>query len=236
MNKRLYITGDTHGVFQRIYDKFSNREENKNIAIIILGDAGLNYQGAPDKYLKKKVNNTNLTFYCVRGNHEMRPTDVPNMKLIIDPHTYGPIYYEDEYPNINYLHDGGCYIFNDKRYLVIGGSYSVDKWYRIQMGRKWFANEQLTIDEMTDIESLWKGHHFDYVLSHTCPYSWQPTDLFLRGLNQDSVDNTMELWMDKFKDTITFDNWCFGHYHADRIINTKPSIRMYYQDIEEIEL
>lgn len=236
MDKRLFITGDTHGVFQRIYDKFPNREENKNIAIIILGDVGLNYQGAPDKYLKKKVNNTNLTFYCLRGNHEMRPADVPNMKLLVDPYVEGPLYYEEKYPNINYLYDGACYTFNNKRFLAIGGAYSVDKWYRIMMGRKWFSNEQLTIDEMTSIETTCAGQHFDYVLSHTCPYSWQPTDLFLRGLDQDSIDNTMELWMDKFKDTITFDNWYFGHYHTDRTINENPLVRIYYQNIEEIKL
>jgi len=158
------------------------------------------------------------------------------MELDIDKDTSGPIYFESEYPNIKYFYDGAAYLFGDNKFLTIGGAYSVDKFYRLMMGRKWFDNEQLTPEEMTIIETNWSGQHFDYVLSHTCPFSWQPTDLFLRGLDQSTVDNTMELWMDKFKEMISYDHWCFGHYHSDRIINDKPFIRMYYQDIEEIKI
>lgn len=61
----------------------------------------------------------------------------------------------------------------------------------------------------------------DIVLTHTCPYSWRPTDLFLPMIDQDTVDNSMELWMEEFKDTFYWSYWLCGHYHADRKLNNK---------------
>jgi hypothetical protein len=43
----------------------------------------------------------------------------------------------------------------------------------------------------------------------------------------------MELWMEEFKDKITFGKWVFGHFHDDRIINDKA--RMLYQCILPLE-
>ena len=43
-----YITGDTHGLFQRIKDYSYNNATTKEDVLIILGDAGINYYG--EKY------------------------------------------------------------------------------------------------------------------------------------------------------------------------------------------
>ena len=116
--------------------------------------------------------------------------------------------------------------------MVLGGAYSVDKYYRLTFGRKWFKGEQLSADEMEAISKKYKGDHFNLVLTHTCPRSWQPTDLFLSGIPQSSVDNSMENWMEEFKDTIDFDYWLFGHYHDDRNVNNKSD--MLCVDIKEL--
>ena len=86
---------------------------------------------------------------------------------------------------------------------------------------------------MKRIEALHSNEHFDLVLSHTCPISWEPRDLFLSFIDQSQVDNSMELWMESFKDKITFNKWCFGHFHDDRIINDKA--RMLFTDIRNLE-
>ena len=57
----------------------------------------------------------------------------------------------------------------------------------------------------------------DFVLSHTCPKSWEPTDLFLNTVDQSGVDKTMEEWLDKVKNVVDWQFWMFGHYHADRL-------------------
>jgi hypothetical protein len=75
--------------------------------------------------------------------------------------------YEPDYPNIKYFEDGNAYEICGKSVLVIGGAYSVDKWYRLNRAgvtnkldkdylnpRKtgWFPDEQLLNWEMTTIE------------------------------------------------------------------------------------
>ena len=161
------------------------------------------------------------------------------MEELYDENIDGTVYYEPQYPNIRYLMDGHVYLFNMHPTLVIGGAYSVDKWYRLScfpQGSKWtgwFEDEQLTQEEMVDITERFKGKHFDFILTHTCPYSWQPFDLFLQGLDQSTVDNTMERWLDDFRKQVTWNVWCFGHFHDDRAV--RPGVEMFYSDIVSID-
>lgn len=120
-----------------------------------------------------------------------------------------------------------------KRVLTIGGAYSVDKWYRLQNNWMWFAEEQLTADEMAFAEKILAPWNYDLILSHTAPISWEPTDLFLRGIDQSKVDKTMEIWLDKFKGMTNWNIWCFGHYHADRI--ERPHVEQFYQEYELLD-
>lgn len=208
-------------------------------AIIILGDAGINfYLNKTDAKNKKIINNIGYKIYCVRGNHEERPENLPHIVYLYDPEVKGRIIYEPDYPNIHYLMDGSVYEFDGHSTLVIGGAYSVDKWYRLSRSPKgakwtgWFPEEQLTIEEIAEIEKEQSGKHFDFILSHTCPESWQPFDLFLQGLDQSTVDKSMEIWMEKFKNTVTWDVWLFGHFHDDRLV--RPHVEMFYTNIEDM--
>lgn len=245
---KYYVTGDKHADFSKIIE--SDLVKDENIGIIILGDAGLNFfLDGNDKALKQNLTEHTLcTWYCVRGNHEARPQDVKGMKLVYDDAICGEVYMQPEYPNIKYLQDGGVYNFGGYKTAVIGGAYSVDKWWRLnRVGiydkndpaykkpkrSGWFWNEQLTADEMQSIYEKLKGDSFDFIFSHTCPISWQPTDLFLSAVNQHEVDSSMELWMDELKNAMNWKVWCFGHYHQDRL--ERPHVEMYYHDIESLD-
>ena len=76
------ITGDCHGQFGR----FKNLDKTPNTAIIILGDVGLNYNlNESDFGLKKGLTKKYpFMFYCVRGNHEARPSEQLGMHRIYD--------------------------------------------------------------------------------------------------------------------------------------------------------
>ena len=63
------------------------------------------------------------------------------------------------------------------------------------------------------------SQYFDFVLAHTCPMSMRPTDRFLPIVDQSTVDNTMEEWLEKLQKTIHFNTMCCGHYHTDRIVD-----------------
>lgn len=226
------ITGDTHGDMSR-FSRLSVEDPNAT-AVIILGDAGCNYyKNKKDDRTKQALLDTNMTFYLVRGNHEDRPENITGMISVYDEEVQGEVFMEEAFPAIKYLKDGGIYVINGHKTLVIGGAYSVDKWYRLGMGYQWFPQEQLTTDEMATIETNIKGQHFDFVLSHTCPISWEPVDLFLRGIDQSSVDKSMEQWLDNLKDKIDWTVWLFGHYHADRL--ERPGVEMFYREIEDMD-
>ena len=140
---------------------------------------------------------------------------------------------EGKISKIRYFVDGETYNLQGYKTLVIGGAYSVDKYYRLQNGAKWFENELLTENEMNEIEKKIIGQQFDFILTHTCPISWEPTDLFLGCVNQSTVDKSMEIWMDRIKDKIKWQIWCFGHFHADRL--ERPHVEMFFRDTELLE-
>lgn len=221
-----FITGDTHG---DNYKRLKNLP--KKSAVIILGDASFNYFGdLRDELGKKKVNDLDILVYCVRGNHEIPPCEVPTMKSNYDEYVHGIVYVENEYPNIKYFRDGGNYRIRDKSILVIGGAYSVDKFYRLSHGLNWFENEQLSEREKTTISNSVHGKYFDIVLTHTCPYLWQPTDLFLGSIDQNSVDSSTERWLQEIANKhIIWDNWYFGHFHDDRDIT--DNIHMLFKKV-----
>ena len=63
--------------------------------------------------MKKRIAHSypNLIFYCVRGNHEERPSNLINVTHIFDKNVQGIIAIDPDYPHIRYLEDGFVYIF-----------------------------------------------------------------------------------------------------------------------------
>lgn len=243
---KVMITGDCHGTYTR-FEKIKNDYGNEDIAMICLGDFSINfYLNKSDQKMKKWLceKYPNITFYLVRGNHEQRPQLIPGMEEIYDDRVNGPIYWEPQYPNIRYFFDYGYYTIGGYKCAVIGGAYSVDKWYRLarcnfteetNIPKKsgWFPDEQLTKAEMDHCEIKLIGRKFDFVFTHTCPISFQPTDLFLGFVDQSKVDNTMEVWLEKMTSIFDWTVWLFGHYHRDRV--ERPCVEQYFNDIEELD-
>ena len=243
------LTGDKHGVFTFLHNAYALDEyEPEKTAIIILGDAGFNFWlNNKDQRLKREVSAKGYTIYCVRGNHEARPQDIDSMIKIYDPDVDGEVYMEEGFPLIRYFMDYGIYNIGGYVCAVIGGAYSVDKYYRLASAgivdksdpryynpkiTRWFHNEQLSTEEMTAAMQYFKGKSVDFIFSHTCPISWEPNDLFLNGIDQSIVDKSMEYWLDDLKNNMSWEVYCFGHFHADRM--ERPYVEQYYNDIDSI--
>lgn len=234
---RMFVRGDTHGNFDFLPYFCQDHNTTTDDVLVILGDAGILYYGGKksrEKYLKQYLTEQPITLFCIRGNHEDRPEN-RKISKVYNSQLNGYVYCEDEYPNILYALDGGTYRWNNKSILTIGGAYSVDKFYRLSMGWYWNINEQLTEDEMNSISNQYAGQRFDYVFTHTCPYSWQPTDLFLKSIDQSMVDNSMERWMEKFSLEINFGHWYFGHFHDDRFdVCGDGKVTMLFNEYKEL--
>ena len=240
MIKDWWISGDTHGAAASRIDILLGVDGivPEETALIILGDVGFNYYlSERDQRHKREAEKKGIYIYCVRGNHEARPKDVEGMRRIHDDNVNGTVWIEDEFPHIRYFCDWGIYEINGLRTLVVGGAYSVDKHYRLSRGMIWHENEQLSAGEMDsclrNVTRIGENFEFDLVLTHTCPLSFQPTDLFLGFIDQSSVDNTMEVWMEELMKFIKWKHWLFAHYHADRV--ELPHVEQFFRELEPLD-
>lgn len=120
------------------------------------------------------------------------------------------------------------------RVFVIGGAYSVDKYFRLARGISWFEDEQPSMKIRAQVEEnlnkiSWQA---DIVLSHTCPYRYRPTEVFLKGLDQSTVDTSTEEWLEQIEARLRYDRWYCGHFHTDKVID---KLRLFFHDITELK-
>ena len=223
----IYITGDKHGRYSGVVDFcFENKTKRSDI-LIILGDAGINYNlDERDDILKKTLSRLPITFFCVHGNHEERPENIRTYTT--KEFNNGIIYYEREYPNLLFAKDGEIYNLDNLDTLVIGGAYSVDKEYRLIYDLKWFKSEQPDeiIKERVRNKLKENNYHVDVILSHTCPYKYLPTEMFLPYIDQSKVDKSTEIFLDEIEEKTDYQRWYCGHYHTDKVID-KMQFMMY---------
>ena len=228
----IYITGDTHRDFSRIYNFCEREKTTKDDIMIILGDAGINYYlFGMDDNLKAELNLMPITLFCIHGNHEERPFNIPTYE---EREWHGGIVYvEPKYPGLIFAKDGEIYDFDCQKYIAIGGAYSVDKYIRLIRGYQWFESEQPSDEIKVYVErQLDKaGWHIDGVLSHTTPKKYEPTWAFLSGIDQSKVDKTTEIWLDTIEQRLTYKRWYAGHFHVD---SQEGSIKIMFRTIEKL--
>lgn len=227
----FYITADPHGDFRPI--KRFARGENLTLddTIIVLGDAGVNYFGNHrDRECKRIISDISSTVFCIHGNHEMRPESLPHLYHEL-AWNGGTAFVEDEYPNLLFARDGEAFDFDGTRTLVAGGAYSVDKLYRLTRGWSWFADEQPDDEIKQRVENSldrlqWR---VDAMLTHTCPYKFEPQEAFIQGIDQSSVDKTTEQWLDQIEDRLEYRRWYCGHWHISKRIER---VHFMFQEVE----
>jgi len=228
----IYVTGDTHGRFNRIWDFSKRYSTHRSDIMIILGDAGINFAGGErDEMIKRGLKNLRLQLLCVHGNHEMRPESVGSYEEI-EWHG-GTVYVEPQYPNLLFAKDGEIYDIAYQKCIAIGGAYSVDKPYRLANGWPWFADEQPSEEIKSRVEQRLEteGWQVDIVLSHTCPLKYEPRETFMQGIDQSAVDNSTEIWLNSIEERLTYKRWYAGHYHVAKYIDR---MRFLFEDYRRI--
>lgn len=131
----------------------------------------------------------------------------------------GTVWYEEAYPNILFAQDGEIFTMDGMTHLVIGGAYSVDKYYRIFRGFGWWEDEQPSEEIKAYVEEQVKSRQIDVILSHTCPYRYRPTEAFLPGIDESRVDTSTEEWLDKIEETVNYAVWLCGHWHINKSVD-----------------
>lgn len=241
---RVFITGDTHRNFDNIEWFCDENNTTRNDIMIITGDAGINYfLDSSDDYIKKMLQKIPITFLILHGNHEERAWNVSGYKreqVCIGTNNI-IAWREEKYPNLLFLDDYKELTLNDKSYLFLGGAYSVDKYYRLANGYRWFESEQISETDREEILHLMKkkrnafdytvthkSYQYDYIVSHTCPFKYIPTEAFLPNIPQDTVDNSTEKFLDKIEDMTVYRKWYCGHWHINKM---DEKMRFLFEDI-----
>lgn len=228
----VYYTGDIHGNANGIVAFANQHELTDSDKLVILGDVGANYYGNKrDRYCKDDLARMKPTIFCIHGNHERRPATLPSYKQ--KEWNGGMVWYEDEYPNLLFARDGDIFDIEGTQHLVIGGAYSVDKFYRLARNFLWFADEQPSAEIKAYVEEQISKQEIDIVLSHTCPHKYVPREAFLPMIDQSTVDDSTERWLDKIEEQVDYKAWLCAHWHIKKRID---KLRFLFDDVVTLDM
>lgn len=171
--------------------------------------------------------------FTIHGNHEQRPQNISTYKE--KEWNGGIVWYEDEYPNLLFAKDGDIYQIEKYRYLVLGGAYSVDKFYRLSKGYGWWEDEQPSDEIKSRVRANLASLKADIILSHTCPLRYIPTEMFLPFIDQSTVDQSTEEWLGEIEAVIDYKAWFCGHWHIDKRIDKMHFLFNGWESVERIK-
>ncbi len=238
----IYLTGDCHSEFTRFSsDNFPIQKKlSKNDYIIICGDFGgiWSYGGESkqEKYWLDWLNSKSFTTLFIDGNHEnfTRLYNYP-----IQEWNGGKVHRIRD--SIFHLMRGEIFTLDNKKFFTFGGAKShdiqdgilnMDEEEKIYLYRKqgayfrirdfsWWDLELPTEAEMENgLKNLeMVDYKVDYIITHCCPTNLQN----LIGKANYKSDYLTD-YFQKIADKCDFEMWYFGHYHENKVIDSKYTL------------
>lgn len=224
----IILAGDTHGLLDldKVQEYFNaNDDYTKDDYLIILGDAGILWNGLDDREVQEILNNLPVTTLWLDGNHE-------NFDLLYEyPAEFwngGRVHFISD--SIIHLDRGQVFIIDGLTFFVFGGGNSIDRISR-QEGINWWPEEMPNDFEYEEgFRNLDKaGWQVDYVLTHTCPES--VADQMVTYLYPG--EEPLQRYLDRIAEELDFDAWFFGHWHMDESVD---QFRCLYHDLVELKI
>lgn len=229
----VYFSGDIHGYPWDVKKFCKKHQLTQKDIIVLLGDVGANYYGDHrDDTMKEALAKLPPKILCIHGNHEMRPWHVAGYRLT--DWNGGKVWLQDRYPNLLFAKDGEIFTLDGKKYIVIGGAYSVDKLYRLARGYGWWEDEQPSEEIKAYVEKQLSKNDIDVILSHTCPFKYEPREKFLPTIDQSTVDASTEKWLDRIEESTNYIAWFCGHWHTDKRIDKMHFLFHSFESEEQI--
>lgn len=231
----IYITGDTHGKFSRIGNKFFRGE--KGDYLIICGDFGGIWDGSKsERYWLRWLSEKPFTVLFIDGNHENY--DMLSAFPVTDWNG-GKVQMIGS--NIIHLMRGQIYDIEGIKFFTMGGASSHDiedgilepddpdftkKRKRLDKNRavyrvnhvSWWREELPSTDELAEgLRNLADAKNkVDCILTHCAPDSI--VNIIDSGLYK--ADHLTD-YLEQIKQLCDFDLWFFGHYHINKEIGER---------------
>ena len=234
----IYITGDTHGVFQRFDTEYFSPEHplTRDDHVIICGDFGGIWENSKAERGKlTRLENKPFTTLFIDGNHEN--FDILNKLPQVEWHG-GKVHRVREH--VFHLMRGQIFEIDGRRFFTMGGAASHDiadgildpnmpdfeerywemRWMQMQFrvkGRSWWPQEMPNDEEYEEVISNLErvGWQVDCILTHCAPTGIAKQ--ISRFYKTDRLTNFLEMVRQKCR----FGYWFFGHYHDNKIIDEK---------------
>lgn len=198
---KILLAGDTHGNASHIITLLDQAVKHGCDRIFQLGDFGA-WEHVPSgaKYfndVEKHAARRGVTVYWLDGNHD-------KTSLVLEK--YSDTKDEEGFlacrPHVRYAPRGHCWTWAGKKFIAIGGAYSVDKDYRLWLeeqrggpGTQWFPEEEMTDDELRNI-IVNTTNTVDIMLTHDKPRmsnpGWNRKDLEECWPNQNRIQEAVE--------------------------------------------
>ena len=236
----IYLTGDTHGHFERFGNKkFSYSTLTKNDFLVILGDFGGIWNGSKsDKYWLDWLNDKKFTTLFVDGNHE-------NFDLL---ETYPVVSFRGGKAHriresVFHLMRGEIYDIDNKKIFVLGGAVSIDARFRIA-GKSWWEQEIPSRCEIANAMKNLKKHNneVDLILTHCVDLDTEKelignvkSDWYANYFESDYLEKLREFqkFLSVINDEVSYKQWYFGHYHQNYKVDEKKTAL--YNEVVKIE-
>ena len=102
-------------------------------------------------------------------------------------------------------------------------------------GFGWWPDEQPTDAIKQDVQRQLEQQNWnvDVVLSHTVPLKYEPTEVFLEGIDQSQVDKSTEQWLNQIENQLTYRKWYAGHNHTEKEMD---QLEIMFENIKEFSL
>ncbi len=215
----VFLTGDTHGDFQRFSSKhFSDGKElTKQDYIIIAGDFGgvwdVNESKAPEKYKLDWLNSKPWTTLFVDGNHE----NFNRLEVLPTKSMFG-----DEVgivrDSIFHLKRGRVYIIDGVKFFTFGGGYSIDKARRTPQIHWWPQEMPNYAEYALGMKNLAQHNNtVDYIITHSCSYNKfkemsQEFDMIHKEADE---EQPLRDYFDIIENSVNYKKWYCGHFHIN---------------------
>lgn len=209
---RILLAGDTHTDVKQIEYLFDIAIGWNCQLIFQLGDFGYWPRDPEGKMFIERVSELaereQIPFYFIDGNHE----DHPELRKAGE----SPDSFWEVYPGLHYAPRGHRWEWRGKRFMSLGGAYSIDK-NRLKAGVSWFPQEEIDAEEM-----YWatRPGEVDILLAHDMPdgIDWkmhrirQGWDMdFMNAKYPDAVRHQKKVL--EIANTVQPDLFIHGHMH-----------------------
>jgi hypothetical protein len=215
--RRVFVAGDIHGNPAHAEYLFNEAVGHNAEAIVQVGDCGYweHTEGGVVfmNLLAELVASSGVRFYFIDGNHESHTLLRSRYGPGGDKHNPTPEGFWTIRPGVYYVPRGTRWEWNDVRMMGLGGAYSVDKDWRLQIeqyggmqrnGRhgpptgprtQWWPEEELT-DEEVDAALARSDERLDILFTHDRPRAahppWDRKDLLECQPNQDRIQRVIK--------------------------------------------